>query len=312
MRFTRLFSAITLVAAVTVLGSCGESSTPTTTSKTDPSAALGPREFSLSPSSINWARGLVGDPIPLDTKTVLVGGIIPLASYPTFGTPVYTGGANNWLDIITTPNFSRNPLGWIVSFKLKPAAQFLPEGSYTATIPVTVPAALNNPQMITISFGCHQLVVDGPYREDEHTSNSPMWDRSSEYNNDAEGGFAYHDWCVFVPPLTRVWVWMQGGYPGCPGEALGYTLYDSYIYVFTQPDHAYVTQDDDGGCGYDSLKSFYNASSVTKEYLVRSTNYDQEELGTYRIQVLTSDPLGEDLRAGPPTAKPRKTTGRDH
>ncbi len=319
MRFTRLISAITLVAAVTVLGSCGGSSAPTSAG-TDPSANLGPREFALMPSQINWDRGLVGDPIPTDTKTVLIAGIIPLASYPSFGAPVYSGGADNWLDMDLSPNFSRSPLGWIASFKLKQAAQDLPEGSYTATILVTVPAALNNPQMITISFGCHQLEVDGPYKEGNLTSDTPRWDRDTyEYNNDAAGGYAYQDWCVFVPPLTRVWVWQQGGYDGCPGhDVLGYTLYDSYLYTFTQPDHEYVESDDDGACGYDSLLDFYNSSTSPKEYLIRSTSYDtydEEGVGTYRIQVNTYDPYygdGEDLHAPGRATKPVKPPRRAH
>jgi len=306
MRFTRLFSAITLVAAVTLLGSCGESSTPTSAG-TDPSANLGPREFSISPSFINWERMLIRDPIPTDTRTVLIGGIIPLASYPSFGAPIYTGAANNWLDIDTSPNFSLNPLGWIVSFKLKPVAQTLPEGSYVATIPVTVPAAINNPQMITISFGCNQLVVDGPYREGNLEAGSQHWNRSSTFNN--EGGYAYQDWCVFVPSGTTVWVWMQGGYPGC--FAAG-TLYDSYTYVFTQPDHAFVTSDDDGGCGYDSLESWTNTTGATKEYLVRATNFSTSQLGTYRIRILTSDPCSDgcgdsELRMGDAAKKKDST-----
>ncbi len=312
MRFTRLISAITLVAAVTVLGSCGQSSAPTAANTTDPSAALGPREFTLMPSFISWDRGLVGDPIPTDTKTVLIGGIIPLASYPSFGAPVYTGGANNWLDINTAPNFSLNPMGWVVSFKLKPAAQFLPEGSYTATIPVMVPAAINNPQTITVSFGCpRQLVVNGPYREGNMTNANSMWNRSSTFNNtpsDGEGGGGYplEDWCVNVPAATTVYIWMQGGYPRCPGVALGYTLYDSYLYVFTRPGNAYVTQDDDSACGYDSYATINNSGSSTQQYLVRATVYSSEYRGTYRIQALTAPYSGPGLRMWDSTATGKK------
>ena len=294
MRFTRLFSAITLVAAATVLGSCGQSSAPTAASTTDPSAALGPREYTLAPSFISWDRGLVGAPIPTDTKTVLIGGIIPLASYPSFGDPVYTGGPGNWLDINTAPNFSLNPMGWIVSFKLKPSAQFLPEGSYTATIPVMVPAATNNPQMITVSFGCpNQLVVNGPYREGALTDATPRWTKSSTYNT--SGNAPFQDWCVNVPAATTVYVWMQGGYPGCIGQTTyGYTLYDAYEYVFTRPGNSYVTQDDDAGCGYDSIVTITNGGSGTQQYVTRATNFSDSYRGTYRIQARTTYPVFTD------------------
>lgn len=293
MRFTRLFSAITLVAAATVLGSCGGSSAPTTANTVDPSAALGPREYSLSPSFLSWDRGVVGDPIPTDTKRVLIGGVIALASYPSFGTPVYSGGPGNWLDMNLAPNFSLNPMGWIVSFKLKPSAQFLPEGSYTATIPVMVPAATNNPQTITVSFGCpRQLVVNGPFREGSLTDATPRWTRSSAFNN--SGNAPFEDWCVNVPESTTVYVWMQGGYPSCPGVALGYTLYDAYQYVFTRPGNTYVTQDDDAGCGYDSIVTITNGGAGTQQYVVRATNFSDGYRGTYRIQAMTTHPVAPD------------------
>ncbi len=307
MRFTRLFSAITLVAAATVLASCGESSTPTTTSATDPSLALGPREFTLTPSSISWDRGTVGAPIPTDTKSVLIGGVIALATYPSFGTPVYTGGQGNWLDFDTSPTFQMSPMGWRVDFKLKPVAQNLPEGSYTASIPVTIPGAVGNPKMITVSFGCPaQLVVNGPYREGALTDATPKWSRSSTFNN--SGNAPFQDWCVNVPAATRVYVWMQGGYPGCIGQTIyHYTLYDAYEYVFTRPGNAYVTQDDDAGCGYDSIVTITNGGSGTQQYVVRATNYSDSYRGTYRIQAQTTYPVFVDyysLRM-PGSAKPK-------
>ena len=289
MRFTRLYSATLLVAAVAVLGSCGESTTPTTAVK-DPALDLGTREFTVSPGFVSWPRDL--GPIPTDTKTVLVGGVISAASYPIFGAPVYTGDGNDWLEYHFGPSassFSRDPLGWNVTFKLKPSAQSLPDGPHTATFSVNVPAALNNPQMITVSFGCNALVLDGPRRDSQLASNDPSWDRDeSAYNNDPNGGYLYEDWCLRIPAYTEARIDMIGSPCGNPN----YTLSDPYLFGFTEPDHDYIEEDDDAGCGYNSIIYIDNSSNVEHVYLVRATAYcsfgDGDEggscaEGTYQI-----------------------------
>ena len=278
MRLSRLFSASLLVTAVTVLASCGESTTPAATNATDPSLGTGTREYSLS-ANPTWQKQ-PADPLPTDSRTVLVGGLIAAAGYPFFGAIRYTGGGVDWFSMSTAPSFSRNPLGWNFVFRLKPSAASLPIGVYTATIPVNVPAATNNPQLITVTYNnCNNCLFVGDSRDAALTGLDPKWNRSSTYNN--SGGYPYDDWRVFVPPFTTVQVDMIGSPCGNPN----YTHSDPYQYVFTTPALAYVTSDDDAGCGYNSIVSITNSTATQQEYLLRATSYSSAQTGTYNISV---------------------------
>ncbi|MES2304015.1 MAG: hypothetical protein V4558_00815 [Gemmatimonadota bacterium] len=279
MRLIRRISATALVASLTLLASCGDNAT------TQPAALdLGTREFAIAPNNPSWSKQ-PADPIPTDQRTVLISGLVAVASYPQFGTPVYTG-ANNWLDMNYAPNLSRSPLGWLVSFKLKPGAQALPIGKYTATIPVTVPAALNNPQMITVTFNnCGNCLFVGDQRDGELTTDDPRWARGAGYNE--SGTYPYDDWRLFVAPNTTVNVRVEGG--DCLGGA--YNHQDNYLYAFEQPGLIFRTSDDDSYCVNDPVIDVVNASGVQVEYLIRATSYGQafdgsgRDFGTYRITV---------------------------
>lgn len=301
MRFTRLYSAALLVAAVTLLSSCGESTSPTTTPQ-DPALDLGNREFTLAPGFVSWARDLDA-PLPTDIQTVLVEGVIAVASYPAFGPIVYEGEGSDWLEFIKGPtasSFSRSPLGWNVGFKLKPSAADLPDGPHTATIEVNVPAALNNPQYITVSYGCSALILNAPPRDGELTESDPRWDWSDEYNND--GDYPFDDYCLTVPAYTYVRVYAEG--EDCVGAP--YTHEDNIIAVFEQPDLSYVDDDDDSWCGNDPVVYFSNDSDAPKSYLVRLSSYDEayseyRDFGTYRIRAETY----YDIRSKEPVAAER-------
>jgi len=302
MRFSRLIPASLLVAAVTVLASCGGSTTPTATNATDPSLGTGTREYSLS-ANPTWQKE-PEDPIPTDTKTVLISGVIAVGSYPQFGPPVYAG-ANNWLDIVLTQNFSRAPLGWIVSFKLKPAAQSLPIGSYTMTMAVNVPAALNNPQNIVVTFtNCGNCLFLGSVRPGDITAISPTWDRGNSFNN--TGSYSYKDWRLFLDPGQTAWVQQIGGsYELCSETGPLGDQSDPNLYIFDVPTvlgNPYLFYNDDW-CGYSSqVGPITNGTGVRKEYLVRATQYSSgitsgngvggyNAVGTYTMRVV-SVPFG--------------------
>jgi hypothetical protein len=315
MRFSRLISASLLVAAVTVLGSCGETTTPTTPSATDPSL-LGVREFTISPNPVSWSKQ-PEDTLPTDTKTVLIGGVIAVASYPTFGPPVYTSSVpieaspttigavpNNWLEFTygaSASSFSKAPLGWNVSFKLKPAAALLPIGSYTATIAVNVPAALNNPQMLRVTFNnCGNCLFVGDERLAALTSDDPVWNRSSVYNNNPEGAYPYDDWRVFVAPFSTVQVDMIGE---CDPSRPDVSHEDVYLYAW-ETDLEFYDRDDDGGACNNSVFWLTNSGPTQKEFLVRSTSYSSSssyKYGAYRIVISLGD-YGA-LRAADPSDK---------
>lgn len=297
MRFSRLYSATLLVAAAAVLSSCGEAATPTATPQ-DPALSQGNREYSLAPGFVNFVRD-IGQPVPTETKTVLIQGLIAVASYPTFGPIVYQGDGNDWLEFIHGPSeesLSRSPYGWIVGFKLKPSAAALTEGPHSATIAVNVPAALNNPQYITVSFGCSALVLDGARPDGELTPSDPRWDWEDEYNND--GNYPFDDYCLTVPAYTSVRVFVEGN--DCLG--LPYTHEDNILAVFELPSLDFVDYDDDGWCDNDPVVYFTNNTGAPKNYLARVSSYDEafdgsRDFGSYRV---TAQTYYDDLRSKDP------------
>jgi hypothetical protein len=288
MRFTRLFSATALVAAVTLLASCGESSSPTSASAaTDPSFEVGPRIFTLSPASPGWTK-LPEDPIPSDTRTVLVGGLLAAATYPSFGTPVYSGSAagGNWLDMNLSPNFSLNPLGWKVTFKLKQSAQSLPIGNYTATIPVMVPAALNNPQNIVVTFSnCGNCLFLGDSRLTSIVPGPTFdWFDINYFNTGPRSYWV--EYRVFVRPGETVYIQNRSSAFG-NGATISdptLTLYDGNAPIFTG-----ITYNDDCNGLSSQVGPLTNLGVTTHEYRVRAGTFSNLVTGTENV-IVTSTP----------------------
>jgi hypothetical protein len=286
MRFMRLFSATAVVAAVSLLASCGESSNPTSASAaTDPSFAVGPRVFTLTPVSPGWTK-LPADPIPTDTRQVLIGGLLAAATYPTFGAPVYTGTspAGNWLDMNLSPNFSLNPLGWKVTFKLKQSAQALPIGNYTATIPVMVPAALNNPQNIVVTFSnCGNCLFLGDSRLTTISSGGPTYDwYDLNYYNTGSRSF-YVEYRVFLRPGETMYIQNWGGcYSPIGGDICdpALTLYDSDAPTFTG-----ITYNDDCNGLNSQIGPITNNGATSHEYRVRAATYGTQVTGTETVYI---------------------------
>lgn len=146
MRSYVRYLAAASAASLLVFAACGGE----TAAPASPDLSSGSLNYTITPNQVSWTR-LPGGPMPVDTRQVLIGGLIAVGGYPQFGAMQYTG-ANDWLEMTTVPDLSRSPLAWRFTFKLKPKAATLPIGRYTATIPVNVPAAQNNPQSIVVVF----------------------------------------------------------------------------------------------------------------------------------------------------------------
>jgi hypothetical protein len=295
--------AAAAAASLLVFSACGGD----TDAPASPDLSSGSLNYTITPAVTGWTK-LPEDPLPVDTRTVLIGGLIAVGGYPQFGAMQYSG-ASNWLEMTTTPDLSRSPLAWRFTFKLKPQAASLPIGSYQAVIPVTVGGAQNNPQQIVITYSnCGNCLFVGDVRDGELTVTDPVWDRSSTYNEgpgDYES-YPYDDWRVFVPAFTTVAVLLQG--EDCLGNP--YTHEDPYLYAWTPaPDLDFITSDDDGDCGNDSIIYITNNTGAQREYLVRATSFgeigDGRDFGSYRISVfLDDDDYDYDLRAPEPGDKP--------
>lgn len=279
MYLLRRYAAALVAASALTLGACGsEAPTATENPGTDGAVFDNPRIFSLNPATVTFTRQ-PGDPLPTGPQWSLVQGIIAAATFPQFGPITWGDGASNWFDRSTAANFSNLPaLGWNFSFNLNQNAVPLPEGLYEAWIPVTVPAALNNPQMLRVVYDyCNNCIFLGSDRDAELTPADPTWARSSTYNN--TGTYPYDDWRLFVDPGQTVAVELIGG--DCDAS---YTHPDNYIYVFTTA-FAFVGSDDDGGCVHDSYIEVTNPGATRMEFLVRATSFSDTQFGTYHVRV---------------------------
>ncbi len=303
MRSYVRYLAAASAASLLVFAACGGD----TAAPASPDLSSGSLNYTITPNQVSWTR-LPDGPMPVETKQVLIGGLIAVGGYPQFGAMQYEG-ASDWLEMTTVPDLSRSPLAWRFTFKLKPKAATLPIGRYTATIPVNVPAAQNNPQSIVVVFNhCDNCLFVGDYRDGALTVDDPMWNWSSTYNNDAGGGHLYDDWRVFVPAFTTVSVIVEGG--DCLGGA--YNHEDNSLTAWTWPDLTPVDDDDDGYCGNDPIVNITNSTGAQREYLVRAGSYDafggSRWTGTYRIHVFIGggDDYDYGLRASEPGDKPNQ------
>ncbi len=299
MRSYVRFLTAAATASVLVLSACGgEAATPSS-----PDLSAGALTYAISPNNVGWSKQ-PADPIPTTTQSVLITGLIAVGGYPQFGAIQYSGNGNNWLDMTTTPDLSRSPLGWRFSFKLKPGAASLPIGTYTATIPVMVPAATNNPQSIVVTFNnCGNCLFVGDERLAALTNTDPIWDRSSTYNNDDVPGdrYPFDEWRVIVAPFSSVWVDMIGE---CDVTRPDVSHDDVYLYAWTTA-LAFVDSDDDGGSCNNSIFELTNPGATQMEFIVRATSYDDDTdsyaYGAYRIRVgvCPASGCGGSLRAAP-------------
>jgi hypothetical protein len=290
MRFPSLFSVTAVAAAVTLLASCSNSSAPTSASSaTDPSFEVGPRTFTLTPANPVWSK-LPADPIPTDTRTVLVGGLLAVATYPSFGTPVYAGSspAANWLDMNLSPSFSLNPLGWKVTFKLKQSAQALPVGTYTATIPVSIPAALNNPQNIIVTFtNCGNCVFLNETKFTGINSSLPTFNWFA-LNYFGSGSYYFYEYRLILEPG-------ETAYPIVYSSAFGNgaTIGDPTIAIYNA-DFTAVGYDDDSCLGLTAVyyPGVTNSGPTRKEFLLRVSTYSSFVTGFENLYISPTNPCG--------------------
>ncbi|HET9134718.1 MAG TPA: hypothetical protein VFN90_10460 [Gemmatimonadales bacterium] len=311
MRLPVRWSAALMVAGAFTFAACGSD---TAEAPVTPDASQGPLEFTVTPNVVEFGEDELNA-----SKTVLIGGLIAAGGYPSFGTPQFSTGDRGWYTMTTTPDFSREPLGWRFTFRLNPSAAEL-DGTVQATIPVNVPAARNNPQMITVRYSRCTLLTLGESRNARLDGNDPVWDRSSTYNNDINEGdeYPYDEYCVSVPAFSTVTVEMFGDQ--CEGSPPGAAHEDVYLYSWYNPvlgsSDGFEDSDDDGNdCSNDSIIFLENESGSSRVFTIRATSYCEIDdcgnneyepavdyaFGNYVIRATLGG--GDDLREGEPTGK---------
>lgn len=279
MRLFRSSSATLLAASLLALGACGGENAPTAPDPTPPATGLGTRDITLSRTHMSFSYNTITrslNPVAPGEDEVLVGGLIALASIANVGQISYPTASNAWLTFERSVDIPSR--SWRLRFR--PEGLLLPAGVHTALVPIIVPGALNNPQILTVTMVACDLtncLSAGSDVLGSLSNTDPTWSRGSNLN--APGGYNYDDYRLFVLPGQTLQVHMIGSPCSNPDQ----TLSDPYTYIFYQG--AEVDSDDDSGCGYNSISYVTNGSAVAREYLLRATNYSTGQLGTYRIIV---------------------------
>lgn len=269
------------VAAALVLAACGGDQTATQPEQTG-STIDGPLTFTLTPEAVGISRD-ANDPDVIENGHLQVGGLIAIGGYPQFGAPMYGAGATGWLHISTEPNFTRDPLAWNFTFSLTQAGRDLPEGVYQAQVPVMVTAALNSPQMLTVTYtycATGNCLVLGSVRDGSlSTATSPTFNPNSSIPlGVGVGAKMFEEWRLFVLPGQTV-------YLNNRGTAGGFgTLSDPYLYAWTLPGDAFYGSDDDN-CNLNSELPIHNASGSVQEYRIYASHFGGYKQGSYQISV---------------------------
>lgn len=290
MRLSRRISATALVAAATLLASCGE---PAPTTSTTDVASAGVREFSMSTHNMNflWVSGNAPA-----TQTMSIGGLIALASYPNLGKPTFFPVTNKtWLTFTTTPRFKNN--SWQFDFTVSPTG--LSDGLYTASIPVTVVGASNNPQLLTIAFAICST-NNCLFLGDSRLTTISVGPTFNWFANDyfSAGGYYYYEYRLFLLPGQTAWIHEKSSSFGG-----GATIGDPTVAIFNYPSFSAVGYDDDSCAGLSSeFGPLTNNSLNTMEYRVRASTYSGGVTGTETTSIDTA-PFGcgggDDLRSLP-------------
>ena len=274
MRLIRRIYATALVASVALVNGCANEAVVETPAINE----SGTLDFTLSTSTLNFLAegGAQANP---RTQRLFVGGIIAAASYPALGTPVFQPSANkSWLTISTQPQFSRSPLGWNFDFTVDRTG--LPDGLYTATIPVTVTGARNNPQMITVAMAvcaatnCLFMGSDRP----GNLTTANDFNPNDPTPTGGAGSKWFQEWRLFLNPGATAYIQVKAASSG------NGTLSDAFIYTWQLPGDAFVGANDDF-CGLDSQMSVTNGSGAIVQYRLYASHFGGKRTGTYRIVI---------------------------
>ncbi|HEX5438685.1 MAG TPA: Ig-like domain-containing protein [Gemmatimonadaceae bacterium] len=149
IRWTSSDSSIASVAAGLVHGVAGGTATITAIAGTRHADAqvtvTRPPTISMAATAIAFRTSANGAIPAAQTVSLVNGGDESLDSLAV-GTVTYAGGASDWLSATVSPTTAPATLS------LQPTTASLQEGTYTATVPISSPAAANSPVVVTVTY----------------------------------------------------------------------------------------------------------------------------------------------------------------
>jgi hypothetical protein len=291
MRYSTRFPSLMLAVSALAVSACGSETVET---PVDINSSRGSLEFAVSPSTIEWGTAdLAGQP---PVRTVLISGLVAAIGYPIFGTTQYSGGfaeavnpARGWFTMSTSPVFSREPLGWRFTFRLNPSVAAQLTTSAEAVIPVTIPAARNNPQMITVRLNLRRNIpvsgdlVPGAQLPVVLTNNTTRFSGGSDPSEESNGNKYAIAFRMVLQPGQSTYIRHTANF-------------DAYLYVWEEPasPSTFVGSNDDSCGSLNSQIFVQNTSGTPKTYLVYGSHFSSLRTGTGNI-FLTNSACGSPL-----------------
>ena len=295
-RFVPFRRMLAVALAGVALGACSgatkDATAPSTLSQPDLTSSSS-RAFTLTSRNVSFAYNEGG--FSPTTQTVEASGLITLAmGYVLIGKPQYQpSNVKDWLTV------RMRPRGKIIEITFTP--RFAPGvdlGAY-ALVPITVPGASNNPQIVTVRVGdLLGCPISGtlafpslnPLVGELNAPPDCLYDFYGE--EDEEDWTPFDSYALTVPANTQFTILMRGR----PSD--GGTSTDPYLYLWDFTNQEVVATNDDGGRGFniprwDSKIVYTNTDAAPKLFFVLASQCcggnGPGYYGTYSIDIYAGD-----------------------
>jgi len=278
--FRRMLAvALTGVALGACSGATEDATAPSTQAGAETTSRLS-HDFTLSSRSVSFTyESPAFTPV---SQTVTASGLIALAmGYVVIGKIQYEpANIRDWLTV------RMRPRGEVIEITFTPRFRPGVDVGGIALVPISIPGASNNPQIITVRLGdVLGCPVSGTLA---YPSLNPLVGTIEEtdcLSDEIDEGDRHFDVYALTVPAHATFTVMDRGQASNGGE-----LYDPYLYLWDPVANAVVEQDDDDGDGFqspyfDSRIIFKNLDGTPKLYYLIASQYDWDELGTYSIDI---------------------------
>ena len=295
-RFVPFRRMLAVALAGVALGACSDAAkdatAPATLSQPDLTSSSS-RAFTLTSNTVSFTYD--NGAFSPTTQTVNASGLIALAmGYVLIGKTQYQpSNVKDWLTV------RMRPRGKVIEITFTPkVVPGVDLGGLTATVPISIPGASNNPQIITVSvgevFGCP---VKGSL--DYPSNNNLVGDLQPGTTCQSEvlaGERVFDVYSLMVPANATFTVMMRArpsdpsgnAYPN-PATTVG-NLYDPFLFLVDATANTVVRYDDDCGRGfnspyYDSRVVWTNPDAAPKKFYLLASQYSTSQFGTYTVDI---------------------------
>jgi len=283
---------LAVALAGVALGACSgateDATAPATLSQPDLTSSSS-RAFTLTSNTVSFSYS-EGAFSPT-TQTVNASGLIALAmGYVLIGKTQYEpANVKDWLTV------RMRPRGKVIEItftpKIVPGVEL---GGVTALVPISIPGASNNPQVITVSigqvFGC-SLKGTLVYPSLNYLLGNLQPGTTCQSNVLGTGSRVFDPYAITIPGGATFTVLLRGR-ASDPAAGSVVTHPDPWLFLVDAALNQVVWQDDDCGRGYNTQFSLYdsrivftNPSPSPKQYFLLASQFSTGQFGTYTMDI---------------------------